>query len=378
MEAEGRLLHRIDAPAAGHFLAPHVFRVRGIEAMEREVFGPVLHVARFDAEQIDGVIEAVNAKGYGLTFGLHTRVDARVQHIVDRVRCGNIYVNRNQIGAVVGSQPFGGEGLSGTGPKAGGPLYLNGFVLAEGRTRGRGEGRGAPPPPPHPSSETEEGGAPSAVAGGSAAPQPRGALMREADGAPVEVGAVRAAFEQLAAPREGRRDRVSALRASLRGRGAQAMAAAAALDPGPIDLAGPTGESNRYMLVPRGPVLALGPGEAALDQAVQALAAGNPVVAVAPGVARLLEPLGECGLPFAAIDGEVSPANAAALPVGVVAWAGDDDTARALRRALAAREGPIVRLVRDKIAPWEYCHERSICIDTTAAGGNTTLLARAE
>ncbi len=117
--------------------------MRGIEAMEREIFGPVLHVARFDAEAIDGVVEAVNAKGYGLTFGLHTRVDARVQHIVDRVHCGNVYVNRNQIGAVVGSQPFGGEGLSGTGPKAGGPLYLNGFVHAP--TRGA---RAAPDQPP--------------------------------------------------------------------------------------------------------------------------------------------------------------------------------------------------------------------------------------
>jgi RHH-type proline utilization regulon transcriptional repressor/proline dehydrogenase/delta 1-pyrroline-5-carboxylate dehydrogenase len=189
---------------------------------------------------------------------------------------------------------------------------------------------------------------------------------------------VRQAIAQLAEPVEGRRDRVSALRASLRGRAAEAMAAAAALDPGPIDLAGPTGESNRYMLVPRGAVLALGPGEALLDQAVQALAAGNPVMAVAPDAGRLMEPLGECGLPFAAIDGQLSPADAAALAVAVVAWAGDGATAQALRRALAAREGPLVRLVRDRIVPWEYCHERSICIDTTAAGGNTALLARAE
>jgi RHH-type proline utilization regulon transcriptional repressor/proline dehydrogenase/delta 1-pyrroline-5-carboxylate dehydrogenase len=156
------------------------------------------------------------------------------------------------------------------------------------------------------------------------------------------------------------------------------MATAAALDPGPIDLAGPTGESNRYMLVPRGPVLCLGPEDALLDQAVQALAAGNPVVAVAPEAGRLLAPLGECGLPFAALDGALSAEDAAALPVAAVAWAGDEATGHALRRALAARNGTIVRFVRDRIAPWEYCHERSICIDTTAAGGNTALLARAE
>ena len=95
--------------------------------MEREIFGPVLHVATFDADEIDQVIASINRKGYGLTFGLHTRIEARVQHIVDGVHAGNIYVNRNQIGAVVGSQPFGGEGLSGTGPKAGGPHYLRRF-----------------------------------------------------------------------------------------------------------------------------------------------------------------------------------------------------------------------------------------------------------
>src|SRR5438445_13803468 len=96
--------------------------------MEREVFGPVLHVASFDADKIDTVIAEINRKGYGLTFGLHTRIEGRVQHFVDGIHAGNIYVNRNQIGAVVGSQPFGGEGLSGTGPKAGGPHYLARFA----------------------------------------------------------------------------------------------------------------------------------------------------------------------------------------------------------------------------------------------------------
>jgi RHH-type proline utilization regulon transcriptional repressor/proline dehydrogenase/delta 1-pyrroline-5-carboxylate dehydrogenase len=111
---------------------------------------------------------------------------------------------------------------------------------------------------------------------------------------------------------------------------------------------------------------------------VQALAAGNPAIAVAPDAGRLLAPLGECGLPFAALDGALPPEAVTALPVAAVAWAGDEATGDALRRALAKREGTIVRLVRDRIAPWEYCHERSICIDTTAAGGNTALLARAE
>ncbi|THD82138.1 bifunctional proline dehydrogenase/L-glutamate gamma-semialdehyde dehydrogenase PutA [Aliigemmobacter aestuarii] len=126
--AEGRVLKELAAPAAGTFIAPTVIRVAGIDRMEREIFGPVLHVATFKANEIDAVVDAVNATGYGLTFGLHTRIDDRVQQIVDRIRVGNTYVNRNQIGAVVGSQPFGGEGLSGTGPKAGGPEYLSRFT----------------------------------------------------------------------------------------------------------------------------------------------------------------------------------------------------------------------------------------------------------
>jgi RHH-type proline utilization regulon transcriptional repressor/proline dehydrogenase/delta 1-pyrroline-5-carboxylate dehydrogenase len=123
-QAEGRVLHALQAPPGGHFIAPTVIRVGGISDLGAEVFGPVLHVATFRAGEIEAVIEAINATCYGLTFGLHTRIDGRVQQVIDRVRAGNIYVNRNQIGAVVGSQPFGGEGLSGTGPKAGGPGYL--------------------------------------------------------------------------------------------------------------------------------------------------------------------------------------------------------------------------------------------------------------
>ncbi|GGL72211.1 L-glutamate gamma-semialdehyde dehydrogenase [Wenxinia marina] len=126
--AEGRVIHELPAPVAGTFVAPVAIRVPGIAALEREVFGPVLHVATFRAEELPRVVRDINATGYGLTFGLHTRIDDRVQEIVDSVEAGNLYVNRNQIGAVVGSQPFGGEGLSGTGPKAGGPHYLPRFA----------------------------------------------------------------------------------------------------------------------------------------------------------------------------------------------------------------------------------------------------------
>ena len=128
---EGRLLKQVQAPEQGTFVAPTLIEIPGIAALEQEIFGPVLHVVRFKAADLDNVIADINATGYGLTFGLHSRIDDRVQYITDRIEAGNIYVNRNQIGAVVGSQPFGGEGLSGTGPKAGGPNYLARFCAPD-------------------------------------------------------------------------------------------------------------------------------------------------------------------------------------------------------------------------------------------------------
>ncbi|MCT4682419.1 MAG: L-glutamate gamma-semialdehyde dehydrogenase, partial [Roseicyclus sp.] len=143
--AEGRVLAELEAPGDGTFVAPVLIDLPGgIAALEREVFGPVLHVATYRAADLPKVISDVNARGYGLTFGMHSRIDDRVQEVCAAIRVGNTYVNRNQIGAVVGSQPFGGEGLSGTGPKAGGPHYLPRFTMAgtRGQTRFSDEPRG--------------------------------------------------------------------------------------------------------------------------------------------------------------------------------------------------------------------------------------------
>ena len=120
-----------DVPA-GHFFAPCAFEIPTFDAIKREVFGPILHVLPFAADQLMDVVDQINASGYGLTLGIHSRIEETVRAIRTRVRVGNVYVNRNQIGAVVGVQPFGGEGLSGTGPKAGGPQYL--FRFAAERT----------------------------------------------------------------------------------------------------------------------------------------------------------------------------------------------------------------------------------------------------
>ena len=115
----------------GTFFAPVAVEIKSLSQLTREVFGPIVHVIRFRASELDGVIDAINATGYGLTLGIHTRVDATAQYIASRVRSGNVYVNRNMIGAVVGVQPFGGRGLSGTGPKAGGPYYLHRFATEQ-------------------------------------------------------------------------------------------------------------------------------------------------------------------------------------------------------------------------------------------------------
>ncbi len=218
--AEGRVMKELAAPESGFFVAPTVLRVAGIDDLKEEIFGPVLHVATFAAEDIDHIVDRINASGFGLTFGLHSRIDDRVQQIVDRLRVGNAYVNRNQIGAIVGSQPFGGEGLSGTGPKAGGPHYVPRFAVAE---------------------------------------RPRVEL---ASGGKVDLEAVQNALNRL-----GRLDRNGGKRPLLT-----------------LDLPGPTGESNRLSSFPRGIVLCLGPDrQAAKAQAAEARAQGCAALEVAPG-----------------------------------------------------------------------------------------------
>ena len=134
MEKDAKLVAK--APLAeganGHFLAPIAFEIGSICDLKREVFGPVLHVVRYRSDELARVVDEINATGYGLTLGIHSRLDSTIDFIVDRAQVGNIYVNRNLIGAVVGVQPFGGERKSGTGPKAGGPLYLRALVRRTG------------------------------------------------------------------------------------------------------------------------------------------------------------------------------------------------------------------------------------------------------
>ena len=132
MRREGRLLYACELDpglaARGHFFPPHLFELRRLDQLQSEEFGPILHVARYRSDQLPQVLAAIRSTGYGLTLGIHTRVESLAEHVFRSLPVGNTYVNRNMIGAVVGVQPFGGQGLSGTGPKAGGPHYLLRFA----------------------------------------------------------------------------------------------------------------------------------------------------------------------------------------------------------------------------------------------------------
>lgn len=129
MAVEAKPIKALELPEIqGHYFPPHVVELANIDQLTHEIFGPFLHVIRYKASELDGVIDAINSTGYGLTTGIHSRIDETIEYVASRIQAGNCYINRNMIGAVVGVQPFGGMGLSGTGPKAGGPGYLRQFM----------------------------------------------------------------------------------------------------------------------------------------------------------------------------------------------------------------------------------------------------------
>ena len=331
--------------ASATHIAPIAFELARIADMREEIFGPVLHVVRWGGE-VDAVVAQINALGYGLTLGVQTRIDSRAARIADTARIGNVYVNRNMIGAVVGVQPFGGEGLSGTGPKAGGPHYLDRFA--------------ALPP------DAAEGGT-WALEPAAAAPDLR-ALARA-----HEAWSARTLAERVAVVRKVA---ASAERAS------SALADQA--------LPGPTGESNTLRLHPRGifAVLARDASDADTRAALAAaLVAGNGVALVGAANGHALRTaFVAAGVPDAAIT--LWPADAAAGLLahaelaGVCLAAPGAQAARAVTRALAARGGAILPLITraELQGPnrlGRFCAEQTLTINTAAAGGNAELLAAA-
>ena len=334
-----RVLKSMQVPREGMFVAPTVIKLDGIQELEQEIFGPVLHVATFAADQIDNVVDDINAQGYGLTFGLHTRVDTRVERICDRIKVGNIYVNRNQIGAIVGSQPFGGEGLSGTGPKAGGPHYVKRFLTQA-----------------QPAVEPQS-------AATLSAPDLQPLLNELADAAETNAWAQdRDRLVKLAALNADVADGLAVL-----GLDAESMP-------------GPTGELNLLSDQARGVVLCLGPDkDTALKQAQIALAQGNAVVIAAPGITDWARKAAERGLPVRAVEGLLMAEALSELNgFAAVVSSADDVTLRAQRKVLAKRDGALLPLITEIDAPERFVIERHLCVDTTAAGGNASLIASAE
>ncbi|MBC7456256.1 MAG: trifunctional transcriptional regulator/proline dehydrogenase/L-glutamate gamma-semialdehyde dehydrogenase [Massilia sp.] len=301
----------------GTFVAPTLLEIGALSELTQEVFGPVLHIIRYRRTALPALIKSINASGFGLTLGIHSRIDETIDFITARAHVGNIYVNRNIVGAVVGVQPFGGEGQSGTGPKAGGPLYLKRLQ------------RAAPP------------------------------LLQHARQATPELDAL------LAWARTHGHQRVVTLaeqymRTSLFGT--------------TLALPGPTGERNTLTFAARGAVLcAASHIGVLLNQLAAVLATGNRAVVLArsghllpeglPPVVRerivLISRVEECDMPFQLALVEASLAHN-------------------LGPQLAARSGAIVGMIdtteEGPIALWRLVAERALCVNTSAAGGNASLM----
>jgi len=345
LKREAKLL--AEAPVAEPMprqIRPVAFELARIADLGEEIFGPVLHVVRFDGS-VDDVVQEINALGYGLTLGIQTRIDSRAQRLADEARIGNVYVNRNIIGAVVGVQPFGGEGLSGTGPKAGGPDYLRRFCAE-----------------PH-----VDVPAPTLTLDGAAAPLAVGtdATWRNTPLA-ERIATLRRATDTLDAP------------AAFALRGLFTAAQTAFAD---LMLPGPTGESNTLRHHARGAFVVLGRGEAGLAAVVSALLAGNSAIWLSDDE-RARQALLRAGLPANALtllpDSALPGLLAAPQLAGVALASSDADTAHSLSLALAARPGAILPLVTAAghvRQLYRFTAEQTLTVNTAAAGGNAALLA---
>ncbi|MBB4846012.1 RHH-type proline utilization regulon transcriptional repressor/proline dehydrogenase/delta 1-pyrroline-5-carboxylate dehydrogenase [Paucibacter oligotrophus] len=343
---------------------PVAFEIPRIDVLRQEIFGPVLHVLRWGGD-VDAVLEQINALGYGLTLGIQTRIDSRALRLADKARIGNVYVNRNVIGAVVGVQPFGGEGMSGTGPKAGGPNYLYRFCALPDAAPALGQAGLSAPASPAPAASFDLAGLQAAQqAWGNTALSERVALLRRAfDG--------HASSAQLSA-----RLSLSQLRLSEQ------------------SLPGPTGESNELRLHGRGvlALLAQGASEEALALALCAtLASGNSLALLAQGPALTLaqtlqQRLRQAGLPMGLLQIQQGGREALAglladeRLAGVVLAAQDVATERELWRQMAAEQGAIRPLisaaeVAQASQQYRFSAEQTLTINTAAAGGNAALLA---
>ncbi|MBK6866591.1 MAG: trifunctional transcriptional regulator/proline dehydrogenase/L-glutamate gamma-semialdehyde dehydrogenase [Burkholderiales bacterium] len=344
MRAKGHAVHQstrglAEAAAHGSFIPPTLIEIERLDQLQHEVFGPVLHLLRYRRAELDALIDQINATGYGLTLGLHTRIDETIARVVNRAHAGNVYVNRNMVGAVVGVQPFGGDGLSGTGPKAGGPLYLLRLLARKPADAARRavQALGVPDPETH-------------SATGAAAPPALLALKTWAQA-------------------QGDASLVDHCDAFL----ARSPAGTVRL------LIGPTGERNLYQVLPRRRVLCLAANAA--DRWTQLAA----VLAVGADALWPVEAQADWArLPVTVLTHIAMAADwrSPSADFDAVLWHGDADTALALGRALAERPGSLVGLTAlppgsTELPLERLVIERAVSINTTAAGGNASLMTMA-
>jgi RHH-type proline utilization regulon transcriptional repressor/proline dehydrogenase/delta 1-pyrroline-5-carboxylate dehydrogenase len=321
----------------GVFVAPTLIEIGSVSELTAEVFGPVLHVLRFDRRRLGALIDDINATGYGLTLGIASRIQGTIDQVIERAQVGNIYVNRNMIGAVVGVQPFGGHGLSGTGPKAGGPLYLYRLLRQSPRPRWHSGEPARAPPPLRQLRDWLRAGMEAPVSPPLLAPPQRAALLEQVE---------RYADSTLLAAR--------------------------------IELSGYVGESNELRLRPRGVLRATARTVSALlAQLAAALATGNTLLADEAELANTLR--AALPLQLRATLLSHAPACQAVLVDAAEARLQPQWLAQ-LCQQLAAADGPIqpVVVANDDYALERLLLEQCVSINTAAVGGDTRLLALEE
>ncbi|MCG7531628.1 bifunctional proline dehydrogenase/L-glutamate gamma-semialdehyde dehydrogenase PutA [Psychrobium sp. MM17-31] len=363
------------------FFAPRLYEIDDLSVLTQEVFGPCVHVIRFKGNNIQGVIDEVNSTGFGLTMGIHTRIDQKAKFLASRSRAGNVYINRNMIGAIVGVQPFGGRGLSGTGPKAGGPAYLTRLVK-EVNT----------PQTPRFDDPTIE--SLNAVFGKSAGPAVNNIVSRsknaEKSWQHSDVNTRLSVLRQLLAHVSNN----SAFSKEDNFEATIANASRLLIDAekkliDPITLPGPTGELNELYLESRGVLAHIGDDNTGFEfwfiSLIAALAAGNTVIAIGNDEMTAKANVINTGLTkIGIIDGVFQVANQEQLDAVVahdfVAGAIVDSNTSLMHLVndkLAARSGAILPLItathNDNLF-MRMVTEKTISTDTTAAGGNASLM----
>lgn len=383
LENNGTLLHLCKTPDMdGTFFAPRLYEIDNISVLKQEVFGPCVHVIRFKGEDLHKTIDLINSTGFGLTMGIHSRIDERAFDLAQRSRAGNLYINRNMIGAIVGSQPFGGRGLSGTGPKAGGPNYLS-RLMVENATPAALTDNGVPDTDLALSSDDESHLAVSRLMSQASAVEDTWRLTNLND----RVSAVRQLLAKIA-----RVDIVEELADDLNSTLAAARSQIIRIEKHlkrPVDLPGPTGESNRLYYEPRGVLVCFADKDVTFEfwtlSIVTALATGNTVISVVSDLfydeaIAFQEKFDATQAPKGVL--QVAKLNhmeallAHEKLAGVVIDSNSDRRAY-IAHCLARREGAILPVITSEYSDnliQRLLTEKVVSIDTTASGGNTSLM----